>query len=102
MDKIVWLVLIVLLAVVGIHAGTWWWRWDHRGARVSDPWKSWKRLPLNRQTLSTATLTRNYIKAAANDRRIWGVGIEVFPEHEEIFVSGEKSMERTLCSIAQY
>ena len=40
--------------------------------------KSWKRLPLNRQTLSTATLTGNYIKAAANDRRIWGVGIEVF------------------------
>jgi len=31
MVTIIWLVLIVLLAVVDIHAGTWWWRRDRRG-----------------------------------------------------------------------
>jgi len=31
-----------------------------------------------------------------------GVGIGIFPELEEILVSGEKSFERTLCSFAQY
>jgi hypothetical protein len=31
-----------------------------------------------------------------------GVGIGILPELEEIFVSGEKSFERTLCSFAQY
>jgi hypothetical protein len=30
------------------------------------------------------------------------VGIGVLPELEEIFESGEKSLERTLCSFAQY
>jgi hypothetical protein len=31
-----------------------------------------------------------------------GVGIGILPALEEIFVSGEKSFERTLCSFAQY
>lgn len=33
MATIVWLVLVVLLVVCVIHAGTWWWRRDRRGAR---------------------------------------------------------------------
>jgi len=31
-----------------------------------------------------------------------GVGIGILPELEEVFVSGEKSFERTVCSFAQY
>lgn len=31
-----------------------------------------------------------------------GVGIGILPELEEIFVSSEKSFERTLCNFAQY
>jgi hypothetical protein len=31
-----------------------------------------------------------------------GVGIGILPELEEILVSGEKSLDRTLCSFAQY
>jgi hypothetical protein len=31
-----------------------------------------------------------------------GVGIGILPDLEEIFVSGEKSFERILSSIAQY
>jgi hypothetical protein len=30
------------------------------------------------------------------------VNIGVFPEREEIFLSGEKSVEGTLCTFAQY